>query len=135
MKIFIVESSKLLRDQLIKVLSGINGVEISGCAVSAPEAIAKIRAHKPDVVILDVLIPGGGIETIKKIKEEKVTVFVLTNFSYSQYRRVCQAAGADYFFDKSVEFTRFIQTIDNLYNRITPAYPVAEALQTFQLDQ
>jgi DNA-binding NarL/FixJ family response regulator len=114
MKIFIVEESKLLRDQLIGVLSAIDGAEIAGYASSAPEAIAMIRAHKPDIVILDVLIPGGGIDTIRKIKEEPVVVFVLTNFSYNQYRKVCQAAGADFFFDKSVDFTRFTKVIENM---------------------
>ena len=71
------------------------------------EAISGIRIIQPDVVILDIRMPGGtGIDVLQTIKQDEVTpmVIILTNYPYPGYRQKCLQAGADFFLDKSAEF-------------------------------
>ena len=117
MKIFIVDDSALVRERIIAMISEHPGIEIIGQAKNAPEGIKSILELKPDMVILDIRMPGGnGIEVLNKIKKIKPapTIIILTNYPYPQYRKKCMEAGADYFFDKSTEFNKIIEVINKL---------------------
>jgi DNA-binding NarL/FixJ family response regulator len=117
MKVFIADDSAVLRERLIEMLSEIPEVEIMGHAQDVPEAIACIKDLNPDVVILDIRMPGGsGIDVLQDIKKEKQSpmVIVLTNYPYPQYRKKCLGLGADYFFDKSTEFDKVTELFKQL---------------------
>lgn len=111
MKVFIVDDSKVVRERLINMISELPEIKIAGQAKNGREAIKYIRKIKPDVVILDIRLPGGnGIEVLKNIKKDKKSplVIILTNYPTSQYRKKCMDEGADFFFDKSTEFNKII---------------------------
>ncbi len=117
MKIFIVDDSALVRERIIAMISENPGIEITGQAKNAQEGINSIIKLKPDVVILDIRMPGGnGIEVLKNIKKNSSapTIIILTNYPYPQYRKKCMEAGADYFFDKSSEFNKIMEVIKKL---------------------
>jgi len=117
MKVFIVDDSALVRERIIAMISEHPGIEITGQAENAQEAINSIRKLKPDVAILDIRMPGGnGIEVLRNIKKNNSapTVIILTNYPYPQYRKKCMEAGADYFFDKSTEFQKIIEVLKKL---------------------
>jgi DNA-binding NarL/FixJ family response regulator len=117
MKVFIVDDSALVRERIITMISEHPGIEITGQAENAQEAINSIRKLKPDVAILDIRMPGGnGIEVLRNIKKNNSapTVIILTNYPYPQYRKKCIEAGADFFFDKSTEFHKIIEVIKKL---------------------
>ena len=107
MKVLIVEDSDTIREILTRLLSEIPGVEIVGEAADAMEAIEKVEDLRPDVVTLDIRIPGGsGIGVLRQIKEThpSIKVVMLTNYPFLQHRKACEDAGADGFFDKSKDF-------------------------------
>src|SRR5262245_48216888 len=110
LRVFIVDDSRVTRDRLISMLRQIDEVTIIGHAEDAFSAIDSIRTLAPDVVILDIHMPGSasGIYVLERIKSlRNVPVMImLTNFSYRQYRKRCVEAGADFFFDKSTEFEK-----------------------------
>lgn len=117
MKVFIADDSAPVRERLKTMLSELQGVEIIGQAGDAVEATKSILELKPDVVILDIRMPGGGgIDTLRNIK--RVTpaprVIMLTNYPYPQYRKRCMDAGADFFFDKSSEFHKVIEVLKQM---------------------
>lgn len=117
MKVFIVDDSALVRERIIAMISEHPEIEITGQAKNAQEGINSILKLKPDVVILDIRMPGGnGIEVLKNIKKNSSgpTIIILTNYPYPQYRKKCIEAGADYFFDKSTEFNKIIEVIKKL---------------------
>jgi DNA-binding NarL/FixJ family response regulator len=117
MKVFVVDDSHLVRERIIEMISELQGVEISGQAERAKEAVASIQKLKPDVVVLDIRLPGGnGIEVLKEIKKDKSApiIIILTNYPYPQYKKKCKEAGADFFFDKSTEFHKIIQVLKKL---------------------
>jgi DNA-binding NarL/FixJ family response regulator len=117
MNIFVVDDSAVFRERLIEMLSGIPGLKVIGQAQNAQDAIKDIKKLKPDMVILDIRMLGrNGIDIIKNIKKGKEAplVIIFTNYPYSQYRKKCKEAGADFFFDKSTEFHKVVEVLKKL---------------------
>jgi DNA-binding NarL/FixJ family response regulator len=117
MKVLIADDSEYMRERLIEMLSELKNVEIIGQAQDAPEAIKSIRELRPDVVILDIRMPGrNGIEVLQKIKKYKKApiVIMFTNYPYPQYRKKCMDLGADFFFDKFNEFDKLIDVLEKI---------------------
>jgi len=107
MRLFVVDDSEALVQRMAASLAEVPGVEIVGSAGDVADAALKIREAKPDVVILDICLPGGsGIDVLEGLKQDpfQPIVIVLSNFAYPQYRRKCQQSGARFYFDKSTEF-------------------------------
>src|SRR6185503_8654475 len=102
--VFIVDDSPVVRERLSSMISELSNVNIVGQADIAFEAIESIRKLNPEVVVLDISMPGGSglyvLETIRKHRVQSL-VLMLTNFGHEQYRQKCLQLGADYFFDKS----------------------------------
>lgn len=93
------------------------GIEIVGQAETVAEAVTAIQKLHPDVVILDIRMPGGsGIDVLKRVKQGEVTpmVIILTNYPYPGYRQKCLQAGADFFLDKSTEFDQIPKLFEQL---------------------
>jgi DNA-binding NarL/FixJ family response regulator len=104
------------------LLSELKDVELVGQAKDAQEALEAVRRLRPDVVILDIRMPGGnGITALEAVKADEVApvVIMLTAFPYPQYRNKCLKAGADYFFDKATEFDSVSATIEQLKAQTT----------------
>jgi DNA-binding NarL/FixJ family response regulator len=117
MKVFIADDSQILRERLKTMLSDFPEVEISGQAKDTPEAIKSIKELKPDVVILDIRMPGGsGIEVLQSIKKDRpeIKVIMFTNYPYPQYRKKCMNLGADFFFAKATESEEVPKVIEQL---------------------
>ena len=116
-KAFIADDSLNVRKGLIAMLSQVDGIEVIGQAENIDEAIGSIRTLKPDVVILDIKMPGGsGVDVLKYVKKEQpsTVVIIFTNYPYPQYREECMDEGADFFFDKSIEFEKVIEVCKQL---------------------
>jgi DNA-binding NarL/FixJ family response regulator len=119
MRVFIVDDSKIVCKGLQQMLINIADVEIVGQAHNAQDAITSISDSKPDVVILDIRLPGlSGIDVLKDIRNKKlpIRVIMLTNYPYPQYRKKCEELGADYFFDKVTEIEEIPKVVEELAN-------------------
>ena len=106
-RVFIADDSHIVQVRLASLLHELTGVEVVGQAQTASAAIVEIQHLKPDVVLLDIHMPGGsGIEVLRSIKQGLLApvVIMLTNYPYPAYRQRCMQLGADFFFDKSTEF-------------------------------
>ncbi len=107
LKVFIADDSLVVREHLVTMLDELPRIAIVGQAETVTEAINGILELQPDVVILDIRMPGGsGIDVLCNIKQDGVgpIVIILTNYPFSGYRQKCLQAGADFFLDKSTEF-------------------------------
>jgi DNA-binding NarL/FixJ family response regulator len=117
LKLFIADDSALMRERLVAMLAELPGITIIGQARDGLEAVDLIPKLKPDVVILDVRMPGrNGIDVLKQIKadESPPLVIIFTNYPYPQYRDKCLKAGADFFFDKSADIEKLMQVLNTL---------------------
>jgi DNA-binding NarL/FixJ family response regulator len=118
-KVFIADDSLIVREHLVTLFDELVGIEIVGQAEHVTEAISAIQQLQPDVVILDIRMPGGsGIDVLQNIKQDGVgpMVIILTNYPFPGYRQKCLQAGADFFLDKSAEFDQ----IPVLFERLKP---------------
>ena len=115
MKVVIADDSAEIRKRIIEMLSDIEKIDMIGQAENVPEAIEKISEFNPDLVILDIRMPGGnGIDVLKKIEKRNrlPVVIMLTNYPSSQYRKKCIGSGADFFLDKSNEFEKVVEIVN-----------------------
>ena len=114
LKVLIVEDSELVTKRLRVMLKEMPEVSIVGEAMNGIEALAIHGVMNPDVVLLDIKLPGmNGVEILKEIKQlnSHTKVMMLTNYSDLHHRKRCKEAGADYFFDKSIEFEKVPDTL------------------------
>src|SRR4051812_28636472 len=87
--ILIVEDSMLIARKLKLILSSLEFVNIAGHARNYDEAIAILGVVEPDVIILDIQMPGkNGIELLTEIKLKHLNsnVVIFTNHSDPYYR-------------------------------------------------
>ncbi len=109
MNVVLIDDSLLVRERIANIISELPGVKVIGEAGNSLEAIKVVRKTKPEVVILDIKMPGeNGVQVLKKIKNEfeELKIIMLTNYPYSQYKAECLKDGADYFLSKSDEFEK-----------------------------
>ena len=60
-KVFIADDSLIVREHLVTMLDELAGIEITGQAGTVTEAVTAIQTLHPDVVILDIRMPGGSL--------------------------------------------------------------------------
>lgn len=104
-KVLIVDDSSFVRKALTRIFEAEQGIEIVGSASDGQEAIEKLTALNPDVVTLDIMMPGmDGIETLRYIMEIKPTpVLMLSQHTHEGAELTLNALdlGAMDFVDKS----------------------------------
>jgi DNA-binding NarL/FixJ family response regulator len=116
-KLAVIDDSAVIRRRLVSMLTQIKGVMLVGEAADAIEGLDLIRAVQPDVVILDVRMENrSGIGLLEDLKYDSYMpiIIVLTNYPYVAYRQRCIQLGARYFFDKTTEFHRVAEVVEEL---------------------
>ena len=89
-KVVIVDDEALFRELLRRTLSAEPGIEVAGVAESGEAAIPLVRETKPDVVLMDIELPGelNGIEAALQIKEETPQIGIVILSAHSDRRYV-----------------------------------------------
>lgn len=126
MNVVIADDSTLLRTRLETLISELDEVSLIGQAGSTAETVAAIQQLQPDVVILDINMPGGGgFQVLKTIKTFEIipVVIVLTAYAEEPFRRKSLELGAAYFFNKATEFDQAIE----LLRLLSQEAPLSEA--------
>lgn len=106
MKVLLVDDQALHRMGMRMFLSGHDGVDVVGEAADGAEAIRYSLRVRPDVVVMDVRMPGiDGIEATRRIVAEApgVRVLLLTTFDLDEYVIDGLEAGASGFLTKDAE--------------------------------
>ncbi len=117
MKLLIADDSTLFRQQLAKLITKLTEINDITFAEDVPAAIKAIIEAKPDVVVLDIQMPGGsGMDVLEGVKgEDQRPVFIIfTNYPDPRFRKACFAAGADFFFDKSFDQNQLLALLSKL---------------------
>ena len=112
-RILIVDDSADFLDSVSLLLSAAPGVTVIGRARSGEEAIVEVERLQPDLVLMDIGMPGmGGIEATRQIKarERAPRLLLLTMHDSAEYRRAGEHAGADGFLSK-LDFTTAISAM------------------------
>lgn len=96
-RVFLVDDHTMFREGLRQLIEHDPGLTVCGDAADAAEAMAGIRATKPDVVLVDISLSGAsGIDLIKSIKaeDEDLPVLVVSMHDESLYAERALRAGA-----------------------------------------
>lgn len=104
--VLLVDDQALLRKGFRMVLQAEPDLEVVGEAADGPTAVSQVRALGPDVVVMDVRMPGGdGITATEQIvaAHRSTRVLVLTTFDLDEYAFGALRAGASGFFLKNTE--------------------------------
>ena len=96
-RVLIVDDHPVVRSGLRRVLESAADIEVVGEAADAKQAIFETRAQKPDVILMDVVMPGGsGIDVIPTVLHDapEAKVLMLSMQDDPNYVRKAFAAGA-----------------------------------------
>jgi DNA-binding NarL/FixJ family response regulator len=97
-RVLIVDDHAVLRQGLCALIEKIPDLQVVGEAANGLEAIELARKSKPDVILMDLLLPGlAGIQATRKILETspQARILVLTGAAHSQHQvHLCLEAGA-----------------------------------------
>jgi two-component system, LytTR family, response regulator LytT len=129
----IVDDEPLARQELQYLLERAGGVEVLAQGTNGIEAVELIRTHKPDLVFLDVQMPGlDGFGVLKKLLDRKVPMpQVVFATAFNQYAvRAFEVNAVDYLL-KPFDRKRVMQTIEKaLARRAASAEPTGLGLET-----
>ena len=94
-RVLIVDDQTVVREGLAAILSNYTDIEVVGQASDGSQALEIIRQTKPNVVLLDMVMPGlDGLGTIPKIKEIAPDTRILVVTGFAESDRVYQAIKA-----------------------------------------
>jgi DNA-binding NarL/FixJ family response regulator len=103
-RILLVDDSQTFLDAACHALAEDARLEVVGSALSGQEGLALMAQKNPDLVLVDVAMPGmNGIEATRLIKAHPNApqVGILTSYALAPYRVAATAAGADHFISKA----------------------------------
>ncbi|MCR3922630.1 MAG: response regulator transcription factor [Firmicutes bacterium] len=91
MRIVIVDDHPMVRNGVAQALQAIQDLAVVGMAGDCDEGVQVILAEKPDIVIVDLRMPGGGLELIRQAREclPQCRFIILT--SYASQREILEA--------------------------------------------
>src|SRR3990170_3402303 len=117
----LVDDEQLARDELGYLLGQLGGIEVIGQAGNGVEALAAIERLKPDVVFLDVQMPGlTGFEVARRALEKQLLSNVIFVTAY-------EVNAVDYLL-KPVEPSRLEQAVQRAQRRVTSDRPLNDQL-------
>ena len=125
-RVAIFEDNKLVRDALQAILSGTSGFACTGVFADGNRWELDIKRSEPDVVLMDIELPGlNGIEITKnicqKFPEIKILIQTVFNDSEKIFQAIC--AGASGYILKNDPPHKYLEAISEVYNGGAPMSP------------
>jgi len=119
MKVFVVEDSAAVRERLVEMIREIDDVEVVGEAATYDAAVDGIMSTRPDVAVLDIKLAddrGSGIDVLSQVRKglPAIKAIVLSNYATPQHIKASSDAGAEYFLDKSADFERITEILEQM---------------------
>jgi DNA-binding LytR/AlgR family response regulator len=120
----VVDDEQLAREELCFLLGEAGGVDIVGQSADGIDALRQAGALKPDVIFLDVQMPGlTGFEVARRLIEADVTAQLVFVTAYDQYAIDAFSVNAVDYVLKPVDADRLDQTLDRVRQRIASRSP------------
>jgi DNA-binding NarL/FixJ family response regulator len=121
--VVVVEDDRGLREQLTKILEMAPDIECVGVYASAEEALPEIGKKEPDVVLMDIKLPGmSGIQCVAEIKKSFPAMQIIMVTVYEDSERIFRAlkAGASGYMIKSDSTDQLLEAIRDVYKGGAP---------------
>lgn len=112
--VLLVDDHPVVIEGLRKLLDTAGDIEVTGSANDASSALTQAKLLKPQVVLLDLRMPGAtGIQTTRRLREQEFegAIIVLTSYGDQAYVTQALEAGADGYLLKSTPSEQLIKAI------------------------
>jgi DNA-binding NarL/FixJ family response regulator len=118
LRILLVDDSAEFLESAARFLTMYQDLNLVGSANSGYDAIARVQELRPDLVLIDLAMPGmNGLETTRllKARAEAPRVVIMTLYDNSEYREAAREAAADGFIAKSALSSQLFPMIASLF--------------------
>lgn len=125
-KILLVEDHIIVRESIRQALERDGNLEVVGEAGDGDTAIRMATVLKPDVIIMDISMPGqNGIEATRQIKllQPSTIILVLTAYDYEQYIFPVLEAGAAGYLLKDVSSSQLVNAVHTVHRGESVLHP------------
>ncbi|MEQ5833835.1 UvrY/SirA/GacA family response regulator transcription factor [Marinobacter sp. NFXS9] len=113
-RVLVVDDHELVRSGITRMLADNTDIEVIGQAASGEDAVDFVRKDVPDIVLMDIRMPGiGGLEATRRILriEDSVRVIVVTACADDPYPTRVMQAGASAYITKSADIKEMVRAI------------------------
>ena len=122
-RVCIVEDLDEIRNGLAAIIKMTEGFKVLKTYATAEEMLAQLESSDPDIVIMDIQLPGmNGIECIRQVRERKPSIQFMMFTIYENNDHVFQAleAGATGYLLKNSSPSKIVESLRELYNGGSP---------------
>ncbi len=113
-RVMVVDDSRMICVQMKKLLEGTD-YEVTAYCRNGEEAVAQYGQVKPDIVTMDIIMPGmDGLEAAQAILEEHpdARIIMVSSLAYDDTFEESQSIGAKGFIDKPFEQERLLEALN-----------------------
>ncbi|MBH8578559.1 UvrY/SirA/GacA family response regulator transcription factor [Halomonas pacifica] len=117
-RVIVADDHHLVRTSIARMLDAEEGITVVAEAADGEEAIAQARQHRPDIVLMDIRMPGiGGLEATRKIIKgmRDIRVLVLTAYLEDAFAQRLLDAGASGFISKGTELPEMVNAVRSVF--------------------
>lgn len=136
-RVAVFEDNYLLRDGYAQLINGMPGFTCTGAFDNASDIVLKIKRSEPEVILMDVEMPGiTGIAATQIIKEQFPHIYIIIQTVFEDEDKIFQAiqAGANGYILKKTNPIKILEAITDVMNGGAPITPsiAAKTLQLFR---
>jgi len=114
-RVLLVEDSRVLAERMRETLATLDDVEVVASVTDESAAVAAVRDNQVDVIVLDLqLREGTGFGVMERLGKSRPLVIVFTNYMLPEYQRLANALGVEYFLNKSRDYERLPEIIQEI---------------------
>ena len=111
--LIVADDHPLYREGVVRTLSAEPDIEVAGVGASADEAVSLVAGHMPDIALLDISMPGGGLSAARRIAEAypAVKIVMLTVSEQDEDVHAALKAGARGYVLKGIGGAELVQLL------------------------
>jgi len=116
--ILLVDDHELVRTGICRIIDDVRGMKVIGEAKSGEEAVKWCRKHQPDVILMDINMPGiGGLDAMHKIlrTNEDIKIIMLTMYTENPFPSKVMQAGASGYISKAAGPNEVLSAIRSVH--------------------
>jgi len=118
-RVLIADDHGLMREGVKALLTATEDIDVVGEADTFATAVNGIMNTRPDVAVLDIKLAddgGSGIDVLNQVRKglPEMKAIMLSNYVTPQHIKASADAGAEYFLDKSADFERITEILEQM---------------------